>query len=226
SLPPLPPSPCLPCVEGRQCAAPHSSFPPATAPLQTLHMDMWGPARVNGQDCERKFLLVVDDYMRYTTVFPLRSKGEVPDVLIPWIHAVRLQLRERFRKDLPVLRLQSDRGGEFSSDLLRDFCSGKASSSPQPLALCLLAGDLAYTALDEEGWRCVAGPAPSGVSQVDPLPLAEPVEVTIDSGAAGGGGARGATSGGAEPAGAEPGVAELASAEPAGVEPEGAELGA
>ncbi|CAI7802938.1 unnamed protein product, partial [Closterium sp. NIES-54] len=33
-----------------------------------------------------------------------------------------LQLRERFRKDLRVLRLHSDRGGEFSSDLLRDFC--------------------------------------------------------------------------------------------------------
>ncbi|CAI7850320.1 unnamed protein product, partial [Closterium sp. NIES-53] len=43
SLPPLPPSPippCLPCVEGRQRAAPHSSsFPPTTAPMQTLHMD-------------------------------------------------------------------------------------------------------------------------------------------------------------------------------------------
>ncbi|CAI7767511.1 unnamed protein product [Closterium sp. NIES-54] len=66
SLPPLPPSPappCLPCVEGRQCAAPHSSsFPPMTAPLQTLHMDVWGPARVNGQGRERYFLLVVDDY--------------------------------------------------------------------------------------------------------------------------------------------------------------------
>ncbi|CAI7755947.1 unnamed protein product [Closterium sp. NIES-53] len=47
SLPPLPPSPsppCLPCVEGRQRAAPHSSsFPLTTAPLQTLHMDVWGP---------------------------------------------------------------------------------------------------------------------------------------------------------------------------------------
>ncbi|CAI7886789.1 unnamed protein product [Closterium sp. NIES-53] len=96
SLPPLPPSPappCLPCVEGRQGAAPHSSsFPPTTAPLQTLNMDV---------------------------------KGEVPDVLIPWIRAVRLQLRERFHEDLPVLRLHSDRGGEFSSDLLRDFCRGE-----------------------------------------------------------------------------------------------------
>ncbi|CAI7835085.1 unnamed protein product [Closterium sp. NIES-53] len=76
SLPPLPPSPappCLPCVEGRQRAAPHSSsFLPTTAPLQTLHMDVWGPAR-----------------------------------------------------DSPVLRLQSDRGGEFSSDLLRNFSCGE-----------------------------------------------------------------------------------------------------
>ncbi|CAI5466435.1 unnamed protein product [Closterium sp. Yama58-4] len=129
SLPPLPPSPappCIPCVEGRQRAAPHSSsFPPTTAPLQTLHMDVWGPARVTGQGRERYFLLVVDDYSRYTTVFPLRSKGEVPDVLIPWIRTVRLQLRERFRTDLPVLRLHSDGGGEFSSDLLRDFCQGE-----------------------------------------------------------------------------------------------------
>ncbi|CAI7879416.1 unnamed protein product, partial [Closterium sp. NIES-53] len=93
SLPPLPPSPtppCLPCVEGRQRAAPHSSsFPPTTAPLQTLHMDI---------------------------------KGEFPDVLIPWIHTVRLQLRERFREDLPLLLLQSERVGEFSSDFLQNFC--------------------------------------------------------------------------------------------------------
>ncbi|CAI7913013.1 unnamed protein product [Closterium sp. NIES-54] len=129
SLPPLPPllaPPSLPCVEGRQRAAPHSSsFPSTTAPLQTLHTDVWGPARVSGQDRERYFLLVVEDYTRYTTVFPLRSKGEVSDVLIPWIRTVRLQLREQFGQDLPVMCLYSDRGGEFSSDLLRDFCRGE-----------------------------------------------------------------------------------------------------
>ncbi|CAI7915819.1 unnamed protein product, partial [Closterium sp. NIES-54] len=114
SLPPLPPSPPslgLPCVEGRQRAAPHSSlFPPTTAPLQTLHMDVWGPARVSGECRKRYFLLVVDDYTWYTTVFPLCSKGQVVD---------------RFGQDLPVLRLHSVRGGEFSSNLLRDFCRGE-----------------------------------------------------------------------------------------------------
>ncbi|CAI7785791.1 unnamed protein product [Closterium sp. NIES-54] len=100
SLPALPPSPappCIPCVEGRQCTAPHSSsFPPIEAPLQTLHLDVWGPARVRGQGHERYFLLVVDYYTRYTTVFPLQRKGDVPAVLIPWIRAARLQLCERF----------------------------------------------------------------------------------------------------------------------------------
>ncbi|CAI7742028.1 unnamed protein product [Closterium sp. NIES-54] len=69
-LPRSPAPPCLPCVEGRQRAAPLSSdFPPTTAPMQTLRMD----------------------------------------------------LRERFRPDFPVLRLHSDRGIEFSSDLLVEF---------------------------------------------------------------------------------------------------------
>ncbi|CAI7743679.1 unnamed protein product, partial [Closterium sp. NIES-53] len=102
SLPPLPPSlasPCLPCIEGRQRAAPHSSsFPPTSAPLQTLHMDVWGSARISRQNRERYILL---------------------------IRTVRLQLCERFGQDLPVQRLHSDRGGEFSSNLLRDFGRGE-----------------------------------------------------------------------------------------------------
>ncbi|CAI7892824.1 unnamed protein product, partial [Closterium sp. NIES-54] len=125
ALPPLPPGPaptCVPCVEGRQRAAPHSSeFPPTEAPLQTLHMDVWGPARVRGQGHERYFLLVVNDYSRYTTVFPLRSKGDVTEVLIDWIRAARLQLRESFGSDFPDLRLHSDKGGEFSSARLGAF---------------------------------------------------------------------------------------------------------
>ncbi|CAI7756702.1 unnamed protein product, partial [Closterium sp. NIES-54] len=40
-------------------------------------------------------------------------KGEVPEVLIDWIRGARRQLSES---------LHSDRGGEFSSDLLRAFC--------------------------------------------------------------------------------------------------------
>ncbi|CAI7894336.1 unnamed protein product [Closterium sp. NIES-53] len=126
TLPSLPRSPaptCLPCVKERQRTAPHSSeLPLTTTPLHTLHMDVWGPAPVDGTDQERYFMLVVDHYTRYTTEFPLRHKADVSGVLIPWIRATRRHLRERFRRDLTVLRLHSDRGGEFSSGLLEEFC--------------------------------------------------------------------------------------------------------
>ncbi|CAI7889362.1 unnamed protein product [Closterium sp. NIES-53] len=134
TLPPLPRSiapPCLPCVEGRQHAGPHSfEFPPTTAPLQTIHMDVWGLAPVGGTDQERYFLLVVDDYTCYTTVFPLRRNADVSSVLIPWIRATRLQLHERFQQDFPVLRLHSDRGGEFSYGVLETFLSGRGHRPP------------------------------------------------------------------------------------------------
>ncbi|CAI7767353.1 unnamed protein product [Closterium sp. NIES-54] len=252
SLPPLPPSPalpCLPCVEGRQRAAPHSSsFPLTTAPLQTLHMDMWGPARVSGQSCKRYFLLVVDDYTRYTTVFPLRSKGKVVDVLIPWISTVRLQLRERFGQDLPVLRLHSDRGGEFSSNLLREFFRGEGIlqsftllDSPQQngiaerhigLVMEVARTSMIHAAAPHFMWP-FASPAPSGLSQVDPLLGTAPVEVAVGLGAApsaasggvepGGAGSEGVGSGGAEHGGEEPGDAEPEGVEPGGAESEGAE---
>ncbi|CAI7905755.1 unnamed protein product [Closterium sp. NIES-53] len=312
SLPPLPPSPappCLPCVEGRQRGAPHSSsFPPTTAPLQTLHMDVWGPARVSGQGRDRYFLLVVDDYTCSSS--------------------------------LPVLCLHSDRGGEFSSDLLRDFCRGEGilqsftlPDSPQQNGIAehhtglvmevartsmihvaaphfLWPFAVRYAAHQLNLWPRVSlpetsptlrwtgevgdasvflfyhptsqhvfpfqdvtfdesvpfyrlflyrsaphpppvlflapgyppvhplppqGPAPSGVSQVDPLSSTVPVEVVGYSGAArgaasggverGGAESEGAGSGGAEPGGAEPWGAELAGVEPGRAEPEGVEPG-
>ncbi|CAI7789794.1 unnamed protein product, partial [Closterium sp. NIES-53] len=52
----------------------------------------------------------------------LHMDGDVTEVLIDWIRAARLHLRESFGLDFPVLRLHSDRGGEFSSARLGAFC--------------------------------------------------------------------------------------------------------
>ncbi|CAI7916636.1 unnamed protein product, partial [Closterium sp. NIES-53] len=52
-------------------------------------------------------------------------KGDVTEVLIDWIRAARLQLRRSFGSDFPVLRLHSDRGGEFSSGLMRAYCCAR-----------------------------------------------------------------------------------------------------
>ncbi|CAI7855495.1 unnamed protein product, partial [Closterium sp. NIES-53] len=96
SLPPLPPSPAPPCL-------PCVEGQQRAAPHSSSFPSTTAPLQTLHMDV----------------------KGQVVDVLIPWICLVRLQLRERFQQDLLVLRLQSHRGGEFSSDLLRDFCRGE-----------------------------------------------------------------------------------------------------
>ncbi|CAI7865635.1 unnamed protein product [Closterium sp. NIES-53] len=88
SLPPSPAPPCNPCIVGRLRAAPHSSsLRPTTAPFQTLHLDVWGPAPTQGPERERYFLVVVDDFSRYNMVFPLTKKSEVTSTLIRWLLA-------------------------------------------------------------------------------------------------------------------------------------------
>ncbi|CAI5957634.1 unnamed protein product [Closterium sp. NIES-65] len=119
-LPSLPPSlapPCRPCVEGRLRATPHSSsLRPATEPFETLHLDVWGPAPRLGPERERYFLVVVDDFSRYTTVFPLAKKSEVTSTLIRWL------LTTEDTRGRRVSCLHSDRGGEFRSGILAGFC--------------------------------------------------------------------------------------------------------
>ncbi|CAI7858834.1 unnamed protein product [Closterium sp. NIES-54] len=61
------------------------------------------------------------------------------------------------------------------------------------------------------------GPAPSDVSQVDPLPGPAPIQVAVGSGAARGAASGGAESGGVEPGGAGSEGAETGVAEPGGV---------
>ncbi|CAI7821545.1 unnamed protein product [Closterium sp. NIES-54] len=117
SLPPSLVPPCGPCVEGRLRATPHSSsLRPATEPFETLHLDVWGPAARPGPERESFFLVVVDDYSRYTTVFPLAKKSQVTSTLIWWLLTT---VDTRGRR---VSCLHSDRGGEFCSGVLARFC--------------------------------------------------------------------------------------------------------
>ncbi|CAI7805771.1 unnamed protein product [Closterium sp. NIES-53] len=183
SLPSLPRSlapPCLPCVEGRQCVAPHSSkFPPTTAPLQNLHMDIWGLAPVGGTNQERYFLLVFDDYTRYTTVFPLRRKTNVartsiihadaPHFLWPFVvryaaHQLNLWPRVSEPETSPTLWWMGKVGDASvfrvwgTLSLVRNVKASKLSSH-----------------------TLRRGPAPLGVSHVDPPPLVEPLKISYDS---------------------------------------------
>ncbi|CAI7840919.1 unnamed protein product, partial [Closterium sp. NIES-54] len=159
SLPPLPPSlspPCLPCVEGRQRAAPHSSsFPPTSAPLQTLHMDVWGPARVRGQDL-----------MEVACTSMIHAAA--PHFLWPFAvryaaHQLNLWPRVSLSETSPTLRWTGQVGDASvfqvwgALSLVRDTTASKLS--PRTLRCVFLGFPTdAYIALDDEGWRCVGVP--------------------------------------------------------------------
>ncbi|CAI7845228.1 unnamed protein product [Closterium sp. NIES-54] len=115
-LPLLPPSlapPCGPCVDGRLRTTPHSSsLRPATEPFETLHLDVWGTTACPSLKKEIFFLLVVDDYSRYTTMFPLAKKSKVNSTLNRWL------LTTADTRDHRANFLHSDREGEFCSGVL------------------------------------------------------------------------------------------------------------
>ncbi|CAI5957842.1 unnamed protein product [Closterium sp. NIES-65] len=208
SLPPLhlgPAPTCVPCVEGRKRAAPHSSeFPPTEAPLQTLHMDLLA----------MRLRFVSGDLGRLSATCPRTS---CPPRAVPCIFV-------GFPPDVPgwqfyhptSRRVLSSQDVTFDESVpyYRLFPYRTAPLPPPPLFLA--PGPPSVDPLPPQG------PAPSGVSQVDAVEL---VEVAVDSGAAGGAEPAGAGSGGVEPGGAEPGGAESRDAEPRGVESGCAESG-
>ncbi|CAI7848420.1 unnamed protein product [Closterium sp. NIES-54] len=69
-----------------------------------------------GPERERYFLVVVDNYSRYNTVFPLAKKSEVMSTLIRWL------LAKEGTRGSRVRCLHSDHGGEFHSGVLAGFC--------------------------------------------------------------------------------------------------------
>ncbi|CAI7762508.1 unnamed protein product [Closterium sp. NIES-54] len=235
SLPPLPPSPtppCLPCVEGEQRAAPHSSsFSPTTAPLQILHMDSV-TSSLSAQPLalcllagDLAYTALDDDGWRCVGVPSRGSHAFVRDSSVDKLSALAIPcVFFGFSPDAPCWQFYhpTSRRVFTSQDVTFDklvpfhHLFPCRSAPPPPSPLFLAPGPPPVYPIPPQG------PAPSRVSQVDPLRGTLPVEVAVDSGVARGAESGGAASGGAEPGGAEPGGAEPGGAEPGGAESEGA----
>jgi transposase InsO family protein len=100
-------------------ATPH---PPLTnvmteRPIELLHMDLVGPARVRSVGGKWYVLVVVDDYSRYAWVFFLEDKSETFGFVRDLI--VRLK-NERHRNAIRAIR--GDNGSEFKNSHFDAFC--------------------------------------------------------------------------------------------------------
>ncbi|CAI5938610.1 unnamed protein product [Closterium sp. NIES-65] len=220
--PPTLACPSLPslCRGAAACRSSLLLVPRTEAPLQTLHLDVWGPARVRGQGNERYFLLVVGEYTRYTTVFPLRRKWEVLDYAA---HQLNLWPRVSLPETSPTLRwtgevgdasvFQVDSVGPVEVAVDSGAARGAASGGAAPAGAGPGSAELKRA---EPGVAQSEGAEPGS---------AEPERAEPGGAQRGGVEPRGAEPGGTEPERAEPWGAGHGGAEPGGVEPERATPG-
>ncbi|CAI7840223.1 unnamed protein product [Closterium sp. NIES-53] len=251
SLPPLPPSPappCLPCVEGQQRAAPHSSsFPPTTAPLQALHMDvtflsyvctltgvsfMLSDSPQRNGIAERRIGLVMEVACT-SMIHAAASHFLWPFAVRYAAHQLNLWPRVSLPETSPTLRWTGEVGDasvfRFYHPTLRRILPSQDVTFDESIPFYCL---FLYRSVPPPPPPLFLapgpppidplppqGPSPSGVSKVDPLPGTAPIEVAVGSGAAPGA----AASEGAEPRGAGSEGARSWGVEPGGEEPRGAE---
>ncbi|CAI7873652.1 unnamed protein product, partial [Closterium sp. NIES-53] len=119
SLPTLPlgPAPtCVPCVEGRQHTAPHSSeFPPTEAPLQTLHMDgirqtFTLPASPQQNGIAERRIGMVMDIARTSMIHAAAPHFLWPFAVQYAAHQINLQPRVSLPETTPTLRWTGEVG--------------------------------------------------------------------------------------------------------------------
>jgi len=76
-------------------------------PLQLLFLDVWGPAPMLSINNNRYYLCIVDDYSKYSWVFPLNAKSDVTPTFLRFKNLVENYF------SCKIASVQSDNGGEF-----------------------------------------------------------------------------------------------------------------
>ena len=112
---------CSACQAGKQVGNSHpsKSFMSTSRPLELLHMDLFGPTtyRSIGGNCS--YLVIMDDYSRYTWVFFLNDKSDTYDTLKKFL------TRAENKFDLKVKKVRSDNGSEFRNTRVEELCDDK-----------------------------------------------------------------------------------------------------
>ena len=111
---------CGPCQIGKQVKAKHPSISEVqtSRPLELLHIDLMGSARVQSLGGMKYILVVVNDFTRYTWVVLLKDKFEAADKMI------HLCKKLQVKKNNLIAPIRNDHGREFENSKLKSFCNG------------------------------------------------------------------------------------------------------
>lgn len=103
---------CESCQLGKKSKLPFSVSVSSTfAPLEKVHIDLWGPAPITSVNKFLYYDAIVDDFTMFIWLIPLRQKL---DFFHQFILLERYVLQQ-FEKNIKVV--QTDGGGEFMNNL-------------------------------------------------------------------------------------------------------------
>nr|GEV09543.1 putative ribonuclease H-like domain-containing protein [Tanacetum cinerariifolium] len=85
---------CVACKKGKQhrASCKTKSVSSVDQPLFRLHMDLFGPTFVKSLNKKSYYLVITDDYSRFTWVFFLATKDETSPILMTFITCLKNQL--------------------------------------------------------------------------------------------------------------------------------------
>uniref|UniRef100_A0A2N9IZW0 Integrase catalytic domain-containing protein n=1 Tax=Fagus sylvatica TaxID=28930 RepID=A0A2N9IZW0_FAGSY len=90
-----------------------------TAPFALVHSDLWGPAPVQSSTGFKYYLVLVDEFTKFTWVYLLKHKSDTLQVFTDFHAMIQTQF------SLPLQVLRTDCGGEFTSNKFNQFCATK-----------------------------------------------------------------------------------------------------
>lgn len=86
----------------------------STSPLEIIHSDVW-TSPVSSLSGSKYYVLFVDDYSRFTWLYPLLNKSDVYQCFVKFTLLVENLFSTKIKQ------LQSDNGGEYTSTLFKQF---------------------------------------------------------------------------------------------------------
>ena len=108
-------NPCIGCLQGKaRKGTPPTSTTKSTAIGDLIHMDLCGPIAPVSAAGNRHVLTATEDFSGYLHTWPLRTKGAAYDVIAKFVNTFQ-------NHHGSVKRVRTDRGGEFTSENLREL---------------------------------------------------------------------------------------------------------
>ena len=65
--------------------------------FELIHSDVWGPSPVASIDKSRYFVIFIDDYSRYSWIFPMKSRSKILLIYSNFAKMVETQFSKRIK---------------------------------------------------------------------------------------------------------------------------------